>query len=218
MSAPVHVLVFARSPIPGRAKTRLIPALGAEGAARLYLLLLEHALVTARAADFDAVEVWMDAEPIADEVRELARVIDARLAVQTGADLGARMDAAFGDALARGVLPLLMGSDVPSLTSLMLREAAAALRQGRDVVIAPALDGGYGLIGVGRRLPALFEAMPWGGPEVLAETRRRIDALGCSSAELTPVWDVDEPADLARLDELPELRDWRRRIGFEAAP
>lgn len=215
MTTPVHVLVFGRSPVAGRAKTRLIPALGAAAAARIYGLLLRHALATAMAARLDAVELWVDGEPVAEEVHAIASDAGAAVRLQQGVDLGARMHHALTTILAAGALPLLMGSDVPALTPAMLRQGAAWLQAGKDLVVAPAEDGGYGLIGISRPLPELFQAMSWGGPQVWAETRLRSESLGLSLGELDTVWDVDVPEDLDRLDALPALRDWRRRIGCE---
>lgn len=218
MTAPVHVLVFGRSPVAGRAKTRLIPALGAQGAADLYRLLLEHALATAAAAEVDQVSLWLDAQPIAEEVSVLAGRYGVEIAVQRAGDLGLRMHDALSRTLAVGALPLLMGSDVPALRPAMLEQAAMLLRAGHDVVLSPALDGGYGLIGVVRSLPVLFEAMPWSTESVLAETRARCAREDIDLVELAALWDLDEPADLPRLAEVPELADWRRRIRVDAGP
>ncbi len=217
MSAPVHILVFGRSPLSGRAKTRLIPTLGPQGAADLYGLLLEHALATALAAQVGRVTLWLDAEPVAEEVECLRGGHDIEIAVQVPGDLGMRMHEALLQSLAAGALPLLMGSDVPALTPAALLQAATLLRGGRDAVLAPAQDGGYGLVGVARPLPSLFEAMPWSTSFVLAETRRRCTRDGIDLAELDWVWDLDEPADLIRLDEVPELAGWRHRIRVDAA-
>ncbi len=215
MTTPVHVLVFGRSPVAGRAKTRLIPALGAAAAARLYGLLLRHALATAMSARLDAVELWVDGEPVAEEVHAIASDAGAAVRMQQGVDLGARMHHALTTTLDTGALPLLMGSDVPPLTPAMLRQGAAWLQGGKDVVVAPAEDGGYGLIGVSRPLPELFEAMPWGGSQVWAETRARSERLGLNIGELATIWDVDLPEDLIRLDSVPALRDWLHEVGCE---
>lgn len=217
MSVPVHILVFGRSPGSGAAKTRLIPALGPRGAADLYALLLEHALATAAAAGADEVTLWLDAGPATDDIRGLTDRYGSGVTVQVAGDLGMRMHDALCRTLAAGALPLLMGSDVPTLTPTVLQEAARLLRAGREAVLAPALDGGYGLIGVSRPLPALFEGMPWGTDAVLDETRRRCVRDGIGLTELDWVWDVDEPADLSRLDDVPGLSDWRGRIRVDAA-
>ena len=201
---PVRVQVFARDPQPGRTKTRLIPALGAEGACRCYLCLLDATLARVRDADLGAMEIWSDGAPRTPALPDRAMALGATLRVQSGADLGARMAGALEDALASGVLPLLVGSDLPGLTAAHLSAGAAALRAGADAVFAPAEDGGYGLVGLSRPWPELFADVPWGTAEVMATTRAR--AIGRRVVELEPLWDVDEPEDLARLEGL---------VGFE---
>ncbi|MEE4302315.1 MAG: TIGR04282 family arsenosugar biosynthesis glycosyltransferase [Pseudomonadales bacterium] len=202
---PVRVQVFARDPAPGRTKTRLIPALGAEGACRCYLCLLDATLACVRSAGFETLELWSDRPPEGPALRARADALGAALHVQAGDDLGARMAAALEHALAAGALPVLVGSDLPGLTPVHLRAAAAALEGGAEAVFAPAEDGGYGLVGLARPWPELFEGVPWGTDAVMAETRAR--AAGRGLVELEPLWDVDEPADLARLAGRP---------GFEA--
>lgn len=202
---PVRVQVFARDPEPGRTKTRLIPVLGAEGACRCYLCLLDATLASVRGAGFEALELWSDRPPRSTALAERADALGATLRVQSGADLGARMAAALEDALAAGTRPVLVGSDLPGLTPEHLRDAAAALEGGADAVFAPAEDGGYGLVGLARPWPELFRDVPWGTDAVMAETRAR--AAGGALVELAPLWDIDEPEDLARLAERP---------GFEA--
>lgn len=207
---PVRVLVFARDPVPGQVKTRLIPELGAAGACALYRLLLDHVVNEARRAEVGAVELWWDRAPSAAARSRWNP--DGPLRIQAGADLGARMDAALTATLAAGALPILVGSDLPGLTLQHCRDAARALRAGADAVLAPALDGGYGLVGLARPWPRGFEAMPWGTDRIMALTRQRAVAGGLQLKELAPVWDVDDAADLARLDAAPDFRDWRRRV------
>src|SRR6266849_3735909 len=102
---------------------------------------------------------------------------------------------------ARASRAILVGSDIPVLSAQYLRDAERALSGGDDVVIGPAEDGGYVLIGLSRCDAELFREIPWGGPEVLAETRRRIAALRWRLSELPALWDVDRPEDLERLPE-----------------
>ncbi|MGB7542815.1 MAG: TIGR04282 family arsenosugar biosynthesis glycosyltransferase, partial [Burkholderiales bacterium] len=114
-------------------------------------------------------------------------------------DLGERMQRALAAALARSERAILVGSDIPALSAQYLRDADRSLAGGDDVVLGPAEDGGYVLIGLRRCDPELFREIPWGGPTVLAETRWRIARLGLRSRELPALWDVDRPEDLERL-------------------
>ncbi|HSG89651.1 MAG TPA: TIGR04282 family arsenosugar biosynthesis glycosyltransferase [Pseudomonadales bacterium] len=211
---PVRILVFARDPVPGRVKTRLIPELGAQGACALYLMLLDAVLAEVRGADAQVVELWADRVPASPALP--GRSPDLPVRVQEGRDLGARMAHALETTLADGALPILVGSDLPGLTAAHCRQAAACLRAGADAVFAPAEDGGYGLVGLSRPWAGAFDAMPWGGPEVMARTRARAVRDRVDLVALEPVWDVDEPADLPRLDALPRFRDWRRRSTEQA--
>lgn len=197
------VIVFARAPRPGRVKSRLVSALGAAGAARLQARLLARAVATARSARCGAVELHCAPHAGHPLFRRLARRHGIRLREQAGGDLGARMHGALAGALegahARADAAVLIGSDCPALRPADMRAAFAALRAGADVVLAPAEDGGYPLIGLKRVSMALFEDMPWGGPGVLAETRARAAGLGWSVTLLRTLWDVDRPRDVARL-------------------
>ncbi len=123
------------------------------------------------------------------------------LTTQATGDLGARMLSAFDRVVPNRGATLLIGSDCPALTPEHLREAAAALAAGRDAVFGPAEDGGYVLVGLLRASPRVFEGIEWGGPDVMCETRARLAALGWRWHELAELWDVDRPADLARLAE-----------------
>ena len=197
--AGTAVIVFARAPSPGAVKTRLIPVLGAEGAAALHARLTEQTLETARAAALARIE--LHGTPDIDDpfLRSCARRFAAALAAQTGADLGARMRAAFEPVLARHPRALLVGSDCPALTARHLRQADEALRDGADAVFIPCEDGGYALIGLRRIDARLFDRIPWGSATVMADTRDRLAALGWRWRELETLWDVDRLEDYTRL-------------------
>jgi len=199
------VIVFARASSPGAVKTRLIPVLGAEGAATLHARLAEKALETARAASLARVE--LHGTPDIDDpfLRSCARQFAAVLVAQTGADLGARMLAAFESVLARHPRALLIGSDCPALTVRHLQQADEALRDGADAAFVPCEDGGYALIGLTRVHARLFDGIAWGSETVMAETRARLRALGWRWRELETLWDVDRPEDYARLTSLELL-------------
>ena len=196
-----RVMVFARAPTPGEAKTRLIPALGEAGAAALHRRLVMHSLRAATDAQLGPVELWCAPDAGDPFFRERERRFGVSLHSQGEGDLGVRMQGAFDAALARARRAILVGSDIPALSACYLRDADRALRRGDDAVIGPAEDGGYALIGLSRCDPELFRGIPWGGAKVLAETRRRLAALSWRSSELPVLWDVDRPEDLGRLPQ-----------------
>jgi rSAM/selenodomain-associated transferase 1 len=120
------------------------------------------------------------------------------LVAQSDGNLGQRMLAFFVVALAWAERVVLIGSDAPDLPRDRLSEAFDALER-NDVVLGPAADGGYYLLGLARRIPRIFEGIAWGGPDVFQQTTRRLSAAGIRWHELPPWYDVDEPADLAAL-------------------
>lgn len=200
---PLRLAVFAKAPLPGYAKTRLIPQLGAEGAARLAETLIMRTLALAEAVRPQALTLWCAPSAGQAYFRELAAARPAiRCCSQTGADLGARMHAAFVDELADGPT-LLIGTDCPMLTAAHLQDAAAALlgtdaQPAADAVFLPAEDGGYVLVGLRVPQPRLFEALPWSTPALMDATRARLRAAGLRWAEPATLWDLDRPADHAR--------------------
>jgi len=193
------VVVFARAPVPGRVKTRLVPLLGKAGAARLHAQLVERTMRTALAARCGPVELHCAPRPRHPFFERLARRHGVRLRGQGAGDLGARMRRAFERVLRTAGAAILVGSDCPALAPSDLRAARRALRAGADVVLAPAEDGGYALIALRRVRAAPFRGIEWGGPRVLAQTRRAIARLGWRCVELRTLWDVDRPDDVARL-------------------
>ncbi len=201
--APAAVAVLAKAPVPGLAKTRLIPALGAAGAARAQRGFALQTLATVRAASTGPVTLWC----APDARHRFFRALQARHGVtsvaQPAGDLGARMGAAVQAHFAQhhNLALLLVGTDCPVLTPAHLQQAADAL-QTHDAVLIPAEDGGYVLLGLRRPLPGVFESVAWSTPQVLAQTRERIGAAGARWLELPALWDVDEPADWVRLQAL----------------
>jgi len=196
------IAVLAKAPIPGLAKSRLIPAIGAHAAAVLQERLTEQTVTTALAAGIGPVTLWCAPDTSHASFRSLATRFPITLSRQPDGDLGARMLAAL--AAANGPA-LVIGTDCPAFMPEHLRAAAAAL-EAADVVLIPAEDGGYVLIGSRTPQPELFSGVSWGTPVVLAETHERIAALNLKAVELSPLWDVDTESDLARLErELPAL-------------
>ncbi|WP_230411935.1 TIGR04282 family arsenosugar biosynthesis glycosyltransferase [Denitromonas iodatirespirans] len=198
---PIQIALFAKAPVAGQAKTRLIPTLGPAGAARLHRQLVRQAVRTACAADLGPVSLWCAPGIGHRFFRALAATAALPLHPQHGDDLGARMAHAFATLTPQGLV-LLIGSDCPMLTPTLLHDCAAALRHGDDAVFLPAEDGGYALVGLRQPQPALFAAIPWGSDTVMAHTRERLHLHGLRWSEPATVWDVDRPDDLARLHDL----------------
>jgi uncharacterized protein len=199
----VHVdstlILFAKAPVPGQVKTRLIPYLGAEHACALHVHLVRRAIETAKFSRIKHIELWC--APDADHPFFMAcrDCYGVSLHRQQGIDLGSRMAGALSKVLERARSALLIGSDCPALTAEYLDAAARALSEGYDAVLGPAADGGYVLIGLKRIAPELFTGIPWGTVQVGDMTRNRMKALALRCWELPVRPDVDRPADLAGL-------------------
>lgn len=197
----VQIAVLAKAPIAGLAKTRLMPALGPQGAARLQRCLTRAAVQTALDANLGAVTLWCTPHAGHRFFRALRRTTGVQCLVQPGGDLGQRMHTAFRLHCAQGPL-LLIGTDCPVLRPVHLRRSARALIEGSDAIFCPAEDGGYVLVGLRQPQAGLFEAMAWSTAQVMSDTRARCRSLGLRVRELETLWDVDRPDDLARLRAL----------------
>jgi mannosylglycerate hydrolase len=199
------LVVFVRYPIPGRGKTRLARGLGVDNAFRLYEAFLED--LTARFSGGAFSVRWAVAPPDEGFAERFGRKPSSCF-LQEGADLGARMHAAFLSQLASPEdRCIVVGSDMPHLSRACVQEAFARLDTA-DVVLGPARDGGYYLIGM-REPHDLFDGMVWSVDSVLRETLERADAMDLRVARVASDFDVDEVEDLARL---------RHRLEEEGAP
>jgi hypothetical protein len=200
----VQIVILAKAPVPGLAKTRLIPALGAAGAARLQRWLTCHALVNALAAQLGPVHLWCTPDVRHRFFRALQRRAALTPHLQPDGDLGQRMLAAFEHHCPQGPV-LLIGTDCPALGPASLRSAAMTLSQADqrvDAVFVPVEDGGYALVGLHQPRAELFAGMTWSTDRVMAETRARGAAAGIVWREMPTLWDIDRPEDLARLQAL----------------
>jgi rSAM/selenodomain-associated transferase 1 len=187
------IAIFAKAPVPGFAKTRLIPVLGAEGAAALAARLIRRIAAQAAASNLGEVTLWCAPDADHPLFGQLANRQGLRLATQQGADIGERMAHAF--AATQGPL-ILVGADCPSIDTARLRQAARQLEEA-DIVIDPAEDGGYGLV-AGSMLPSgLFQGIAWSTSRVMAQTRERAATLGLHLAQGPLLRDLDTPEDLA---------------------
>lgn len=192
-----RVAVFAKAPVPGEVKTRLIPLLGAADAAELHATLVRRTLATARNAGIGQVSLWCMPDAAHPFFTACAAQYGATLHAQRGGHLGERMALALAQLLADGPA-LLVGSDCPALAAGDLRAAASSLTT-HDAVFQPAEDGGYVLVGLSRPVPGIFDGIRWGEPGVMRETRERLRAAGARWREMPVRWDVDRPEDYRRL-------------------
>ncbi len=194
---PVAIAIFAKAPIEGFAKTRLVPRLGAKGAADLHQQLIERTILIARAANVGPVSLWCS--PSKDEAKfaALGAYHALPLFSQIDGDLGQRMQHTF--LVETATMPtILVGTDCAVITPEHFIRCAELLRGEAEAVFIPVEDGGYILIGLRRPIPQLFRAIPWGTSQVMAETRRRAQDAGVKTAELPPLWDIDLPEDYDR--------------------
>ena len=195
-----RIVIFAKAPVAGLAKTRLIPAVGAEETARLARRMLLHTLQEASAAAVGPVELCVTPHPSDPSWQGLPAPEGICWTGQATGDLGARMADAARRAAAASEPVLLIGTDCPELDAVHLRRAAELLRDS-DAVLYPTFDGGYALLGLRRFDPRLFEQIPWSTAEVAHRTIERVRELGWSLAVGGMLHDIDEPADLRWLPD-----------------
>jgi rSAM/selenodomain-associated transferase 1 len=198
MTPRLRLVVMANVPLPGLAKTRLIPALGRDGAARLAERFLRETVTMACGSGSGSVELCVAPDTTHPLLAELKRKYGCELAAQGDGDLGQRMARAFERALQGHDAALMIGTDAPALDVACLHAAAAALRH-HDAVFVPSVDGGYALVGLSRLAPSLFTGIAWSTSAVMAQTRDALAVAGLRHAELPPVHDIDEPADLVHV-------------------
>ena len=201
----VRIVIFAKAPVAGLAKTRLIPALGARGAADLARRMLDHTLEQSLAARVGPVELCVTPSPcdVAWQNLAVAQSVawsDVAWSDQGDGDLGERMARAVQRVTGAGESILLIGTDCPALDVALLRTAADSLKH-FDATLVPTVDGGYMLLGLNGFHASLFTDIEWSTGSVAAETRRRMAQLRWNVLNNPTVHDIDDPADLRWLPE-----------------
>lgn len=210
MTLDPSVLVMVKAPQAGRVKTRLDPLLGPQGCARLAAALLTHTVSVAIDSGFE-VTVAYDPPDAGEEVAALLPS-GVGMVAQSEGDLGHRMAAAAAGPLDRGRPAILIGTDTPTLQADSLCQAAERLEDA-DVVIGPAADGGYYLIGLARPVPEIFRLGPiWGGPSVLVDSLHAAAGAGANVSLLDMRRDLDTPEDAAALLADPDVPPAIRRL------
>lgn len=202
---PARIIIFAKAPQAGFAKTRLIPVLGERGAADLARRMLHHTLQAAIDAHVGTVELCVTPDISAPAWHDIRLPQDIGITAQGEGDLGARMARAAQRAIGQGESVLLIGTDCVEMSALLLEEAGQRLLD-HDAVIHCTADGGYALLGLNDFHPALFENMPWSTDAVAVNTLKRLALLGWSVYVGQMLHDVDEPQDMQRL-----RTEWKAR-------
>ena len=198
---PVRIVIMAKAPVAGFAKTRLIPALGAEGAAKLAEKMLRHTLHTALASKLGRVEICATPDPADLAWQNFNLPSQVNWSAQGDGDLGDRMARAALCTIQQGEAVLLIGTDCPAIDAAFLHHAALALND-HDASLIPTFDGGYALLGLKKFAPTLFSNMLWSTDVVAQETLKRMQQLGWQTQRLPTLHDIDEESDLQYLPPL----------------
>jgi uncharacterized protein len=196
-----RIVIFAKAPVPGKAKTRLIPALGEIGAARLAHKMLLNTVEEAQAAALAIPELCATPHPFDPEWAPFLPQAEIRYTDQGEGDLGERLARAAKRTILLGESVLLIGTDCPELDARLLRSAAQELEE-HDAVIHPTFDGGYALLGLKRFDPSLFTDIAWSTDCVARTTFGRLNALGWRYHLGQTLQDIDEPADLQAVEHM----------------
>lgn len=192
------LLVFTRTPIPGQTKTRLIPLLGAQGAAEFHQTVLQSTLVEANASDFETIAIWNATDNDHPFLKQCGLDYSCAMKIQQGNDLGERMHYAAEITLAGNAFVVLIGSDCPAITTAILNQSYQHLSNGKDAVLGPAKDGGYYLIGLKKTNSRIFQDITWGKGNVAERTRQNFTDMDLDYVELEELDDIDIPEDYQR--------------------
>ena len=193
------LLIFAKSPEPGKVKTRLIPDIGVDAATNLYMELLKRTLSTSDSAIFSEKQLWLSGDK---EHVFFNNVNSFKFMYQVGDDLGERMFNAFEYALTEHDYAILIGCDCPGLTNQDLRLARDMLEADKDIVLGPAEDGGYYLIGLKHNNINLFSNIEWGSDKVFSKTLSIAKRLSLNIGLLTKRNDIDRFSDLESFEKI----------------
>lgn len=204
-----RIVVFAREPLLGAVKSRLASEIGPGQALAVYEAMLARLGALLRHSRLARWDLWVTSNVSHEKFLSICN--KRNIYLQRGTDLGARMASAVQQTLGlEGVdHVLVLGTDCPALTPAYLDQALTALESGIDVVLGPAEDGGYVMVGMTQPLPVIFQGIAWGSDQVLQQTIEALRANQLSYQLLDTLWDVDRPEDLARLPQLDPPLHWR---------
>lgn len=198
------ILIFSKAPIVGEVKTRLVPFITAEQAAKLHEELTHDRLYKCATADLCDIQLWCSPDTRHPFFAECRQRYGVQLQTQSGNNLGERMSAALETMLSQYKKIIIIGTDAPALDIDSIEAVINELER-RDIVLVPAEDGGYVLLAASKYHEDLLIDVPWGTETVLASTVRNIERLGLEYSLLGQCWDVDRPEDLERYMALRQL-------------
>lgn len=202
MNSEGVLLVFAKSPEAGTVKTRLIPYIGVDAATTLYKKLLTRTLNTSARCCFIKKQLWLSGDTEHSYFKESSETGSFKKVQQFGNNLGERMFNAFDEVLSEFYYAVLIGTDCPGLTGSDLKSAANMLESNKDLVLGPAEDGGYYLIGLKKNNINLFSNIEWGTETVFSKTVSIAESLGLNIGLLTVRNDIDRFDDIKHFDEI----------------
>ena len=197
-----QLIILSKAPVAGQVKTRLQADIGPEACATLQERMIKKTLSTALASSASRVLLYTWPDTHHPLFQTLGKQYDISMCLQSGDTLGDRMSHAFAKALENPGPVLLIGTDCPALTPTILDQCFAALEQGTDCVLVPAIDGGYVLIGMNRHHAEIFEDIAWGTERVLEQTLERLKLAGLSYKCLPALNDIDTLSDLKECTDL----------------
>jgi len=196
--------VFAKAPVPGKVKTRLLACMDADSACALHQQLIDACLSRTINKYAWQTQLW-GTDSASEFLKEVSASYDISLHEQHGDELGVRMANAVKTTLENNLYVVLIGTDCPELDAAYIETVVQKLQSGIDCVLGPAEDGGYVMLGLSMYDDSLFNDIEWGTERVLAVTRQRIKSLGWSCDEMPVLWDVDRPEDFERLQKFNKI-------------
>ncbi len=192
------IIIFAKEPIAGKVKTRLARSIGDEAALQFHEKMLRHTLEMVCRYKLAVVELHISGNPDNPLIQSLSREFNISIYSQKGDDIGEKMFFALEQSLENSNYSVLIGTDCPVMGVDYLSNALTALLRGQDVVLGPAEDGGYVLVGTRNIKKGWFHDISWGSHHVMEQSRQKMKSSGAKLEELQALWDVDKIEDLQR--------------------
>lgn len=192
------IIIFAKEPVAGRVKTRLAREIGDEAALRIHQKMVIDTVEMASQSALAKLELHVSGDLQHPLFQSIAEQKGIQVYLQQGSNLGERMFSALNESLDNASYSVLIGTDCPVMSADYIEQAFGALVQGQDVIIGPAEDGGYVLIGASRVEASWFNNIDWGSQRVLEQSRQALISSAARFLELQPLWDIDHIGDLNR--------------------